>query len=59
MRKTTLILPTIAVLSLLISACGQPSGRKLSAEQFQGGMEASIKAAEKGKELMKNARPKR
>jgi hypothetical protein len=60
MRQKTLILSLIAGLSLLISACGQSSsGKNLSEGEFQKGMAEAIKAAETGKDLLKNARPRR
>jgi hypothetical protein len=57
MRRTRIALVLAAGLSLAFSACGQ--SQAFTPEKFQSGLEESIKAAEKGKELMKGARPKR
>jgi uncharacterized lipoprotein YehR (DUF1307 family) len=57
MRRTRITLVLAAGLSLALSACGQ--SHAFTPEKFQAGLEESIKAAEKGKELMKDARPKR
>ena len=51
------ILLALAV-AMLVSGCGGGSST-LSDEQFQSGLQASIEAASKGQELMKDARPKR
>lgn len=43
---------------LFASGCGGSSAAP-SEEEFQSGFQASIEAAAKGQELMKDARPKR
>ena len=56
MRKTAIIGPLLVGLALSISAGGCTGGEPA---QFQSNFEEAVKAAEKGKEAMKDARKRR
>lgn len=61
MQRHRRVLPVLAAfMGLVIPACGGGGDRFANdPDAFKSGLEESIKAAEKGKELMKDARAKR